>query len=281
MTTPVMRAVLTETTVGTSLLQLVGPCPSAGDLAAAVAPSAATSVLLVPVGATLFRTDPVTRVPERVAGGWASAGTIAAFTTDGGGGRVLALSVPVDAVREYGDPDTFAPPRDGALLDCVRSFLLGLSGTGRSDAMAVYFLERLLWEMAASLVVHTRGIAQTTRLALHLRDQAEAHITAYRTDPELTPESVARSMNVSLRQLQRAFAEVGSSPFAEIRRQRAEHAEALLADPAFRPLGVEEVARHVGFGDAAQMRRALQLLGRPTPRALRRRSGTTQTVAAG
>lgn len=269
--------VRSDTTLGTSRVLAATGCRRPGDL---VEPAPGTALLvLAAAGTALHRIDEATGVALPFAALWSTPDAARSLLASGTG-DVLVLRVPFEAVHEYGDPSTFDPPLPGALLDSVRAFLVEIGSGARFDAMSEYFLERLLWEMASSLIVHARGVVEQPKLATHLRDQAEAHIAAFRSDPALTPVSVARSLNVSLRQLQRAFAEIGTSPFNEIRRQRTEHAEALLVDPSFRPLGMEEIAHHAGFGDAAQMRRALHLLGRPTPRELRRAGRIGAVVAA-
>ncbi|MGW4128566.1 helix-turn-helix domain-containing protein [Amycolatopsis japonica] len=77
------------------------------------------------------------------------------------------------------------------------------------------------------------------------------------TDPELTPASLARELNVSVRTLHRAFAMAEESVAAYIRRRRLEHARLELAAPLGRP-SVSEVAARWQFADSSHFIRAFK-----------------------
>jgi AraC-like DNA-binding protein len=77
--------------------------------------------------------------------------------------------------------------------------------------------------------------------------------------PALTVQSLAAELKVSVRQLQRAFSEEGTSPLAEIRASRLRLVEQLLKDqpsPSRRVLA--DVARSSGFKTTRSMRAALR-----------------------
>jgi AraC-like DNA-binding protein len=106
------------------------------------------------------------------------------------------------------------------------------------------------------------------RLDAELMRAALRHfIDKHLADPRLTPELVARAHHVSLRLVQKLFAQDGDSPAAYIRRRRLESARRLL-------LGGEPVHRvgHLtGFGDIDTFSRAFKREFGAPPSALRGR----------
>jgi AraC-like DNA-binding protein len=77
--------------------------------------------------------------------------------------------------------------------------------------------------------------------------------------PTLTVQSLAAELKLSVRQLQRAFADEGASPLAEIRARRLRRVEELLKDrPARSRRDMAEVARASGFKTTRAMLAALR-----------------------
>ncbi|MFD2027965.1 helix-turn-helix domain-containing protein [Promicromonospora aerolata] len=90
-------------------------------------------------------------------------------------------------------------------------------------------------------------------LAQAARDLADRRLT----DPELSPEAVARQLNVSVRTLQRAFAAEGQSMSAYIRERRLDEARrALIARP--RRMTIAEIAARWQFADSSHFARAFR-----------------------
>lgn len=177
----------------------------------------------------------------------------------------LALRIDRSTVEAFGpripdDIGVFATR--SALEKGVRTFVLELLRNGSGDepqsALERYATEQLLTEMAGSVLLdrYAKGWTSAPPSAA-LRDRAISVIAQSRADPNLTPESVARAVQSSLRRLQAAFAEVDNSVAAEIRRQRARLAKSLLSNSRFDVLSVKEVAEQSGFGTVTSMRRAL------------------------
>ncbi len=115
------------------------------------------------------------------------------------------------------------------------------------------------------------GETEATSVTSVLRDQAMAVIAQRCADRELNPEAVARAVQSSLRRVQAAFAEVGNSIAAEIRRQRGRLAWTLLADARYDVLSVQQIAEQAGFGTTAALRRVLDELYGCGPTDLRER----------
>lgn len=95
---------------------------------------------------------------------------------------------------------------------------------------------------------------------------ADEHLT----DPGLTPSSLARRLNVSLRTLHRAFAGTGEPVAAYIRRRRLECARQELLAPGNAP-SVTEAAARWHFTDGSHFTRAFKRQYGETPTQVRAR----------
>jgi AraC-like DNA-binding protein len=196
------------------------------------------------------------------------------------GGRMLVLSsprAPIDALT--GTPCSTRCLPDSVMLRAATRFLLDVieGGAGGERAampsMPMPSIERLLRELIVAVLIAGREPVPAAAPWVGLLDRALEHIAGHRTDHRLGTESLARAMNVSVRQLQRVFAAVGSTPQREIRQHRAALAASLLGDPAFAALSIDQISHQCGFGNAADMRRALACHELPSPRELRAARG--------
>ncbi|MGD8168062.1 helix-turn-helix domain-containing protein [Herbiconiux sp. P16] len=188
------------------------------------------------------------------------------------GGRVLVLSsprAPIEALT--GTPCSTGCLPGTVVLRAATRFLLDVtSGGAIGERSPKPSIERLLRELIVAVLIEGRPTGPAAAPWLGLFDQAIEHIAGHRTDQQLGTESLARALNVSARQLQRVFAAVGSTPQREIRRHRAVLAAALLGDPAFVALSIDQISHQCGFRTPADLRRALAGHGLPSPRELRR-----------
>lgn len=100
-----------------------------------------------------------------------------------------------------------------------------------------------------------------------IRNRTDTIIFEQAGDPLLSPASIAAQLNISLRQLYRAFNGT-ESPAARIRRRRLEHAAELLAARAA-PAQVEKIAQQCGFVSAEYFSRAFRREFGLSPRAYR------------
>lgn len=100
-----------------------------------------------------------------------------------------------------------------------------------------------------------------------IRSRTDTIIFEQAADPLLSPVTIAGQLNISLRQLYRAFS--GSeSPAARIRRRRLEHAAELLVARSA-PSQVEKIAQECGFVSAEYFSRAFRREFGLSPRAYR------------
>jgi AraC-like DNA-binding protein len=117
-----------------------------------------------------------------------------------------------------------------------------------------------------------------------VRARTDAIIYEQAADPLLTPATIAAQLNISLRQLYRAFNGT-DSPAARIRSRRLEHAAELLSARSTQP-PVERVAQECGFVSAEYFSRAFRREFGLSPRAYRaankdRPPSTMPSVAGG
>ena len=158
-----------------------------------------------------------------------------------------------------------------SLLRPAREFARAALQAPPSSAAVAYATERVLVELVGSLILDAQSSRGGGGQLGDLRRKAIAYIAESRVDPTLDAVGVAAALNVSVRHLQRAFAKVGGSPAQELRRQRAELARALLTNPRYDVLPMDEIARKAGLQGAADLRRVLQNVFGVTPRSLRAR----------
>lgn len=137
------------------------------------------------------------------------------------------------------------------------------------SSISRYAIERLLAEMVFSAVLETQAGELPERGPASLLDRARSTMLLHREDPAFTVAELASELHVSPRHLQRAFARVQTTPGDALRLVRVELAESLLRNPDYAPLSVDEIARHSGFSNGLQLRRALRAQGLPAPSDLR------------
>ena len=106
--------------------------------------------------------------------------------------------------------------------------------------------------------VEPRLAPALARAAMEIADQRL-------TDPDLTPTTLARQLNVSVRTLHRAFATAGETLAAYIRRRRLEHARLELGASAPRRPGLSEVAARYQFADGSHFIRVFKAQYGQTP----------------
>lgn len=159
----------------------------------------------------------------------------------------------------------------GVLREPIQHFLTGIAeGTDEIPSVAAHVMEKLVHDMVSGLVLEENGVvltADTTTPALF--DQAMSLMVVQAGNSSLTPATMARELNVSLRHLQRAFQQRGTSIAERLRTVRTEVAVRLLADSKSAGLSVDDVASLSGFSSVGHMRRTLKKAGFAAPTHLR------------
>lgn len=183
----------------------------------------------------------------------------------------LSLSVPAQVLQGVGIDGVGAVALDtrSALFWPFVTFAWACATPAeRPRGLSLYYLERLLQEMVAGVVVSSLPHEVTT-VPSQIYAAALSMITARVGDPSLTTASVASELNVSIRTLQRQFSSRGTTVDRSIRRARVEHAVSLLEDPAYSALTVDRIAQSCGLTTGSSLARAFAAEGLPSPSAVR------------
>jgi AraC-like DNA-binding protein len=193
------------------------------------------------------------------------------FTTNA---HLYTLNIPLGAIGI--DASALAPMRERAYdltpfqLQLLRAGvgLLLAGGDELSTASTLVGVDRYLASLAGLLLrTAVRRSTPDMAQAEALRLRTDAIIYEQAADPDLTPAVIATQLNVSLRQLYRAFTGT-ESPAARIRRRRLERAAEILASRTG-PGQVERVALECGFASAEYFSRAFRREFGLSPRAYR------------
>ncbi|GIE81799.1 transcriptional regulator [Actinoplanes philippinensis] len=144
-----------------------------------------------------------------------------------------------------------------------------LSATGLQAARST------LIELARA-VIHRRLDDVEPRLAPALAAAARRLADGWLTRPDLSPEVLARELNVSVRTLQRAFAAEDQSVTGYVRARRLAQARAALTapTPSGGPARISDVAARWQFADASHFSREFKRCYGITPR--EHRQGATR-----
>lgn len=198
------------------------------------------------------------------------------FTGDAEAKRIRIQRSAAETFVPHALDSVTVTPLRSRLDDAAEAFIGAILNqpARHGSAIELYATEQILLELTGSLLLDHCGVSwDSTSLTSVLRDQAMAVISQRCADRDLNPEAVAKTVQSSLRRVQAAFAEVGNSIAAEIRRQRARLAKTLLTDIRYDVLSVQQIAEQTGFGTTAALRRALDELYGCGPRDLRERRG--------
>ncbi|GAB2458634.1 helix-turn-helix domain-containing protein [Jatrophihabitans fulvus] len=192
------------------------------------------------------------------------------------------IGLDVKAVRAMRDRTYALTPFQRRLLATAAALLVA-DGEEFESAASLVGVDRYLAAFAG-LLLRTAVAKPGTDLGQveSIRMRTDAIIFEQAADPELTPAGIAAQLNISLRQLYRAFTGA-ESPASRIRRRRLERAAEILAARTG-PGQVERVALECGFVSAEYFSRAFRREFGLSPRAYRsahRESGARQVHLPG
>jgi AraC family transcriptional activator of tynA and feaB len=144
-----------------------------------------------------------------------------------------------------------------------RVVLAGLAAILRDDALPDAEGQQLLEDSTVMLLEHALlrsaarfpALGPETRKMARLAD-AQDWIRRHLHNTTLSPDTVARAMNLSRRSLYNLFLAARTTPRAFIQQERMALACRLLGDPARPHMPVHEVAARCGFADPAHFSRA-------------------------
>jgi AraC-like DNA-binding protein len=190
--------------------------------------------------------------------------------TGDGGSRAFQvpyelLCLPEDLVRRAA-PRLTASPLHDLVRDHLRSLAASAGALAGSAAAGAVGMATV--ELVRALLVSAAGDDGLRRDVRHetLLSRVRAYVPRHLSDTELTPASVARAHNVSVRQLYTLFADAGVSLEQWIIGQRLEVARAQLGSAAGRHRSIAATARACGFRDASHFSRRFRGAFGVTPR---------------
>ena len=169
---------------------------------------------------------------------------------------LAAIGIDAATIQEMRDRTYDLTPLQAQLLrSAVGLLLVGADELNTSSSLVG--VDRYLASLAALLLrTAVRRPGPELVQAEQVRLRTDAIIYEQAADPDLTPASIAAQLNISLRQLYRAFNGT-ESPAARIRRRRLERAAEILAARSG-PGHVEEIALECGFASAEYFSRAFR-----------------------
>jgi AraC-like DNA-binding protein len=193
------------------------------------------------------------------------------FTTNS---HLFTLNVPLAAmgmeaatIRDMREHAFELTPFQTQLLRAAVGLLL-VGGEELTTSASLVGVDRYLAALAALLLrTAVRKPGPEMAQAEQVRMRTDAIIFEQAADPNLSPATIAAQLNISLRQLYRAFNGT-ESPAARIRRRRLERAAEILAARSG-PTHVEAVALECGFASAEYFSRAFRREFGLSPRAYR------------
>jgi AraC-like DNA-binding protein len=96
-------------------------------------------------------------------------------------------------------------------------------------------------------------------------EEARRYIARHLSDPDLTPETIAAALKISVRQLHSHFAPTGTSVARYVLQRRLGECRAALADPLARHRSITDIAFAWGFNSLATFYRAFRQAFGMTP----------------
>lgn len=163
------------------------------------------------------------------------------------------------------------------LAALLTSLLEGLGRHGREVQTAVDLLGGSVAGLTAALFSERmREVAEDAQIARQtLMLRIQAHVREQLAEPELSPVTIARRHNISLRYLQKIFQEYGISPARWIRDERLARCRSELADPGLDHLPVALIGERAGLYGASHFSRLFRDRYGLTPRDYRKERGSS------
>lgn len=185
---------------------------------------------------------------------------------------LIHIAISTDRLQQLG----IAAPADGRsarleespLASELRAVSAAVLETTEQNTHADLVTDRVIDELVSGLILSSVSTsAQSPQNVLQSR--ALRLIEHVHIDPNVRTRDLADTLNVSVRQLQRAFTEGALSVAGELRKRRASTAIRLLTAPGTRDRPIEEIARLSGFPSAYALRSELARHHNATPSTFR------------
>ncbi|NEW59153.1 AraC family transcriptional regulator [Nocardia cyriacigeorgica] len=103
----------------------------------------------------------------------------------------------------------------------------------------------------------------------HVEESVRRYVRRHAGDPDLSTPAIARALGWSVRQVQLALHQAGTTPREVIREERLQLARIRLTSPAFRQQSITDIAFGLGFGSTSSFSTAFRQRFGATPRSVR------------
>ncbi|MFI9778647.1 helix-turn-helix domain-containing protein [Streptomyces sp. NPDC051956] len=161
---------------------------------------------------------------------------------------------------------------DQGLAALLSTLLDGLGRHGKEVETAVDLLGGSVVGLTAALFAERmREVAADSEIAKQaLMLRVQAYVRDHLAEPDLSPVTIARRHNISLRYLQKIFQEFGISPARWIRDERLSRCRSELADPSLDHMPVALIGERAGLYGASHFSRLFRDRYGTTPREYRK-----------
>ncbi|MEV4571080.1 helix-turn-helix domain-containing protein [Nonomuraea sp. NPDC049419] len=169
------------------------------------------------------------------------------------------------------------PGHDG-LGSLLRGLLQGLTHAEHLSPADLTRLSGVTVDLLTAVLAHqieTNPAPNVADPAALLLLRIRAYIDRHLHQPDLSPAGIAAAHHISLRHMQRLFAQEGDTVGGWIRSRRLEHSRRALADPALATLPVNVIAARSGFTSEAHFNRLFRHVYGVPPATYRRQTART------
>ncbi|TQF68579.1 AraC family transcriptional regulator [Rhodococcus spelaei] len=183
-----------------------------------------------------------------------------------GRARALVLSVPEGSL-----PGTRAAtiPVDLDLRSGIGSVAAAMADSLARERDSLSAVDFLAVSTRLLEIVGTAQARENDDRLGSIAHRARLYVAEHSDDPAVTPQTMARELGWSLRQLQLALHTAGTTPAGMLRDQRLDRARSRLQDPGCARLPISEIAFGSGFTSLSAFGAAFRSRYGNTPRALR------------
>ncbi|MBV1908822.1 MAG: helix-turn-helix domain-containing protein [Kangiellaceae bacterium] len=186
------------------------------------------------------------------------------------------LTIPQTMLQDiFHSPDDYLGIRMNSqfpIHGILSQFMFSL--TQRLDLLEPEIIHRLEANILDLLITSLRSEEKVTRVLpdnsveLHLQ-RIKRYIELNFKDPGLSPEDIAKAVNISKRYLHKLFKEEGTSVSTYIKKNRLDACRRALVNPELQHLKTIDIALDNGFGDVSHFHRCFKAEFEMTPRQFR------------
>jgi AraC-like DNA-binding protein len=148
--------------------------------------------------------------------------------------------------------------RDATLHPMLRSYIERLAGPHCASTSEAELLSDNLCNLVAVLTARDAAEYGATQARFSDHDRMRAFLHRNFSDPELSPQTLADHMGLSLRTIHKRFEQAETTFGRSLIEARLEAARRALADPRCNGMTVSQIAYGSGFGDLSHFTKAFR-----------------------